>query len=184
MRTIYTFAAILISFLLPTTSCNKDDAKLDDTPPILSYTPVAISTINSFIAFGTDLSATQKNPAFEYFVNSDSVRVRATSAGKVERIFLNDNFPDYEIWIMPFSNSVYRIIYDHVASVLVKEGTTIKAGETIGTVGTGNRTELQINKIVNKSELAYCPFNFGTIEFIEAHKMINTTWCLQDTVVP
>ncbi|HNF10559.1 MAG TPA: hypothetical protein PLC44_03520 [Saprospiraceae bacterium] len=177
-------AVILISSILINTSCHKDDVKQDETPPILSCTPVALSTVSSFIAFGADLSATQKNPAFEYLVNSDSVHVRISSSGKVERIFLNDNFADYEIWIMPFSNSVYRIIYDHVTGVSVKEGVILNAGEIIGTVGIGNRTELQINKVINKSELAYCPFNFGTKEFIEAHKLISTSWCLQDTVVP
>ena len=85
-------AVILISSILINTSCHKDDVKQDETPPILSCTPVALSTVSSFIAFGADLSATQKNPAFEYLVNSDSVHVRISSSGKVERIFLNDNF--------------------------------------------------------------------------------------------
>jgi len=55
----------------------------------------------------------------------------------------------------------------------------------LGTVGVENRTELQINKkISHNNELSYCPFDFGTIVFIQQHKAFAETWWLSDTVVP
>ena len=170
-------AAILVS-------CNKNDNGSDETAPVLSVPPVEISAVTSFIPFGADLTPTQKNPAFEYFVRDGNEPVRASTAGYVDRVFLNDNFPDYEIWIKLSSGSVYRMIYDHVSNLKVKEGSKILAGDTLGTVGDGRRTELQINKISENKELAYCPFKFGTAVFIQKHKAFSENWCLVDTVVP
>lgn len=98
---------------------------------------------------------------------------------------LNDNFPDYEIWIKTSSNSAYKIIYDHILDLNVITGDKINAGDIIGKVGDKNRTELQINKTEkNRKELSYCPFDFGTNEFISLHKSFTEIWCLSDIVVP
>ncbi|HNW56898.1 MAG TPA: M23 family metallopeptidase [Bacteroidales bacterium] len=176
---------VILIFMMAVSGCKKNNDKPDETPPVFSVTPVDISTVTSFIAFGADLSATQKNPAFEYVVNNSSVQVRSVCRGYIEDIRLNDNFPDYEIWIKTSSNSVYRLIYDHVLNLTVSKGDDVEAGEVLGVVGTGNRTELQINKIGdNNEELSYCPFDFGTSDFIRLHKDLSQTWCLTGTVVP
>jgi hypothetical protein len=177
--------SLLVIIALFTSSCKKNEEKPDETPPVLSVTPVDITTVTSIIAFGADLSPDQKNPAFEYYVNNSSVQVRAVCKGYIEDIRLNDNFPDYEVWIKMTSNSVYRIIYDHVLDLEISKGDKVDAGDILGIVGTGSRTELQINKIgSNNDELSYCPFDFGTDEFIRQHKTFIETWCLIDTVVP
>ncbi len=174
---------VILFLLIP--CCKKEEKKPDETPPVLSVTPVDISTVISRIAFGADLTPTQKNPAFEYNINNSSVEVRSVCKGTIERTFLNDNFPDYEIWVKQSSNSVWTIIYDHVLSLQISKGDKVNPGDILGIVGEGNRTELQINKISgNNNELSYCPFNFGTSEFIEEHKNFTEDWCLEDTVVP
>lgn len=184
---LYKYQAILviIVFILITYKCKKNDEKPDETPPVLSVTPVDISSIISIIAFGADLSSVQKNPAFEYIVNNSSGQVRSVCKGYIEEIRLNDNFPDYEVWIRISSNSVYRIIYDHVLNLNISKDDKVNPGDNLGIVGTGSRTELQINKIgTNNEEVSYCPFDFGTSEFIQQHKIFTETWCLADIVIP
>jgi hypothetical protein len=174
----------ILIIILITSGCKKNDEKSDETPPVLSVMPVDISTVTSIIAFGDDLTPLQKNPAFEYRVNNSTVQVRSACKGYVEEIRLNDNFPDYEVWIKMSSNSVWTIIYDHVLNLTISKDDNVNPGDILGIVGTGNRTELQINKIINYEELSFCPFDFGTSEFIQQHKIFTDTWCLTDTVIP
>lgn len=182
---IYQRITIILVLLLIISSCKKKEDKRDETPPVLSVTPVDISTVTSIIAFGADLTPDQKNPAFEYRLNNSDCHVRSVCKGYIERVMLNDNFPDYEVWIKMAANSAWRIIYDHVLNLGFSEGKNVVAGDTLGVVGTGNRTELQINKIVQDNrELSFCPFDFGTSEFIQQHKAFTEIWCLADTVVP
>jgi hypothetical protein len=181
----YQVIPVIIIFILITSACKKNDEIPDETPPVLSVTPVDISSVMSIIAFGADLTPVQKNPAFEYIVNNSSGQVRSVCKGYIEEIRLNDNFPDYEVWIKMSSNSVYRIIYDHVLNLNISKDDKVNPGDIFGIVGTGNRTELQINKIgTNNEELSYCPFDFGTSEFIQQHKTFTETWCLTETVIP
>jgi len=181
----YLVIQVIIIFFVVTSACKKNDEKPDLTPPVLSVTPVDISTVTSAIVFGADLTIDQKNPAFEYIVNNSTVQVRSACKGYIEDIRLNDNFPDYEVWIKITSNSVYRIIYDHVLNLTVSKDDEVNTGDILGIVGTGNRTELQINKTGNNNEeLSYCPFDFGTSEFIQQHKTFTENWCLTGTVKP
>jgi len=173
---------LLLTLTLP--FCKKKEQKPDETPPVLSVTPVDISTVVSVIVFGADLSVSQKNPAFEYSVNNSAVQVRSVCKGYIDDIRLNDNFPDYEVWVKTSSNSVWKIIYDHILDTEISKGDPVNAGDILGVVGTGNRTELQINKEASNKELSYCPFDFGTSEFIQQHKTFTENWCLTGTVVP
>ncbi len=181
--------AILAVMFVSIAACSwfddeKDEPELDQTPPVLSIAPVDISTIVSVIQFGADLTPTQKNPAFEYVVNSADVNVVASCGGVVEKVALNDVFADYEVWVKVSANSAWKLIYDHVKNVSVSEGQSITAGTVLGKVGEGNRTELQINKRDGSNELSYCPFNYATTDFINAHKAFMEIWCLLDTVQP
>jgi len=181
----YQIIPVILILILITSACKKRDEKPDETPPVLSVTPVDISTVTSIIAFGTDLTPLQKNPAFEYIVNNSTVQVRSACKGYIEEIRLNDNFPDYEVWIKISPNSAWKIIYDHILNLNISKDDNVNQGDILGIVGTGNRTELQINKTINKNEeLSFCPFNFGTSEFIQQHKIFTETWCLTDTVIP
>ncbi len=179
---------IIEAFLLSaaiTAACSKKEEKPDITPPVLSETPVEITSVTSFIPFGADLSAVQKNPAFEYRLTSAEVQVRSVCSGYIDRIMMNDNFPDYEIWVKTSSNSIWKIIYDHVLNLKVTKDQKLSPGDILGDVGTGNRTELQINKsISHNKELSYCPFDFATNDFINKHKAFTGIWCLTDTVNP
>lgn len=113
------------------------------------------------------------------------MQVRSACKGYIEDIRLNDNTPDYEVWIKMSSNSVWKIIYDHVLNLNISKDDNVNPGDILGTVGTENRTELQINKINNNNEeLSFCPFDFGTSEFIQQHKTFTEAWCLTDTVIP
>jgi hypothetical protein len=181
----YQIVPWFLIIILIISGCKKNDEKSDETPPVLSVLPVDISTVTSIIAFGADLTPAQKNPAFEYRVNNSTVQVRSACKGYIEEIRLNDNFPDYEVWIKMSSNSIWRIIYDHVLNLNISKNDNVNPGDILGTVGIENRTELQINKnIKNNEELSFCPFDFGTSEFIQQHKLFTETWCLTDTVIP
>jgi hypothetical protein len=179
----YLLYFMIATLIVIAAHCDKED-KLDETRPVFSITPVDITTVTYIIQFGADLTATQKNPAFEYYVNNSNVQVRSVCQGYVEDIRLNDNFPDYEVWIKPSTKSVWRIIYDHVLNLNISDGDDVNPGDILGIVGEGNRTELQINKISDKSELSYCPFDFGTSDFIQQHKAYTEDWCIEETVVP
>ena len=180
----YKLIPVVLIFVLIIYACNKND-KPDETPPVLSVTPVDISYVTSIIAFGADLTLTQKNPAFEYIVNSSEVNVRSVCKGYIEEIRLNDNFNDYEVWVKTSSNSIFRIIYDHVLNLNISKNNIVNPGDVLGVVGEGNRTELQINKTNGgNGDLSYCPFDFATSDFIQQHQAFTDTWCLTGTVVP
>ncbi len=179
MKPRYLILFFTIVLLLAIASCTEEEV-YDETPPVLSVTPVDIPTVMFIIAFGDDLSPDQKSGAFEYYVNDSAVQVRASCGGIVDTIFLNDNFPDYEVWIKTSSNNIYYIEYDHVLNLAVTEGEEVTAGAVLGTVGTGNRTELMVCRY--HPDVAYCPFNFATEEFIQQHKSFTENWCLEDTI--
>jgi len=162
-------------------NCSK---KIDETPPVLSVVPVDLSHLTDYIAFGGELSPNRYSPAFEYYLDNESAKVFSCCDGTVDRIMLNDNFPDYEVFIEPFPNSKWLVIYDHVKEVNFSAGDQVKAGDVLGIVGVGNRTELQINDNGNNKELSLCPFNFGTENFIQKHTNYTENWCLKESVVP
>lgn len=164
-------------------SCNsKDD--LDTTPPILSVVPIDLSKITHVIAFGEDLSVTQKNPAFEYVVDNASENVISCMDGYINNIIENTSFSDVEIHIKPSQNSEWIIIYDHVKNVVLTKDDFVNAGDILGLVGEGNRVELQINQGDGASAISHCPFNYATTKFISQHLVVLDTWCYFDTVLP
>ena len=134
-------------------ACKKE--KEDTTPPVLSVPFVNTALTNRFIPFGETLGPTSINPAFEIILTDSSQQVVASCAGKINWIRLNDNSPDYEMEIVTSGNSVYRIYYDHIENPVVTEGETIAAGDILGTIGVGGRTELQIND--TRTNKAICP---------------------------
>ena len=164
-------------------SCESGESP-DPSPPILSIVPVAIDQTVAIIPFGEDLTPNQKNPAFEYILNSDTIEVIASANGVVTKILNNQGVADFEIHIKPTQSSKWTLIYDHVLEVTVVEGETIEAGDILGKVGVGNRTELQLNSGSGEATLSNCPMDFGTESFVNLHFDYFETWCLTTTVIP
>lgn len=179
MQKLHCLAYCLFPLAFIQFSCDKNDG-VDDMPPVLSITPIDINSVAHVIPFGEDLSAAQKNPAFEYIVDNANEEVKSCSSGYVDKIIENDGFSDFEIHIKPSSGSEWIIIYDHVKNISLLKGDKVEPETLLGIVGDGNRTELQINK----NELAYCPLQFRTNEFIQLHNTVSDNWCLLETVVP
>ncbi|SEK81481.1 Peptidase family M23 [Aquimarina amphilecti] len=162
-------------------SCSDDDLLIDQTPPSFTVTQIPMDRVSSFIAFGESLTPTQQNPAIEYFTNQSDIEVRAVSDGVVEDIRMNINIEDFEVWIKPSNNSNWLIIYDHVLDINISVGDQVDAGQIIGVIGIGNRTELQVNDDQN---IARCPLQFGTENFVQQHINFSEEWCTAETVIP
>ncbi|WP_299246910.1 hypothetical protein [uncultured Aquimarina sp.] len=165
-------------------SCSDDDIFIDQTPPSFTITPIAIDQVSSFIAFGESLTPAQQNPAIEYFTSQSNIQLLSVSDGIVEDIRMNANIEDFEIWIKPNDNSSWLIIYDHVLDLNISLGDQVSAGQILGNIGIGNRTELQVNRINDSNDVAYCPLNFGTENFVEQHTDFFENWCVAETVIP
>ncbi len=194
-----------------------DNPPPDDPPPIFSVAPVDITyqpgtgrygvvDPNSpmMLPFGAILETEVLSPAIEYFtrLNAD---VRASAGGDVVGVNRNPApQTDFEIHIKPFAQSRYLVVYDHIKNPTIAQGDRINAGTILGKIGdwdhdTG-RIELQINVTQeDRSELSFCPTNFGTAVFNSQHEALlraaNTVrvdtgrdpWpavCLVETMVP
>lgn len=194
-----------------------DNPPPDDPPPIFSVAPVDITyqpgtgrygvvDPNSpmMLPFGAILETGVLSPAIEYFTifNTD---VRASAEGIVVSIRPNSGSrADFEIHIKPFAQSRYLVVYDHIKTPTIAQGDRINAGTILGKIGdwdhdTG-RIELQINVTQeDRSELSFCPTNFGTADFNSKHEALlraanvvrvdagRDPWpavCLVETVVP
>lgn len=171
-------SAACLPVLLLAAACYEEEANtppehsvpiVDTTPPVLSVPFVDTSLTTKFIAFGAELGPGRYNPAYEIEVSNEDADVLASSDGVVERVAYNGGGlgqNDYEIFVRPSKNSAYLIIYDHVTKVQVSEGDSVSAGDKLGTVGDGGRTELQINDETDGDRtISPCPREYGTEEF-------------------
>lgn len=203
MKNILVIALILIFLAAP--SCEKDNQpevetfwaseKLDETPPIFSSLPLDLNTVIGLISFGGNLPET-KNPTFEYYTNSSAVKIKAVCGGTVTKVTFNDRFEDYSITIKQKANSSWSIIYDHIKNLIPKAGDVLVAGAELGTMGTGDRVELQINKTVHGiADISVCPLMFGDPAFNDGHNTMRlrlaqqypgyyTNLCLETIVTP
>lgn len=198
MRTI--LAVFMILLLVP--SCEKDEGtqnelfwsneKLDQSQPLLSELPMDLTKVIAVIAFGADMPEVY-NPTFEYYTTTSDVRIRAVCSGTVIRKTFNERFQDYSIVLLPKPNSAWTIIYDHILNCPAKVGDAIVAGAEIGSIGTGNRIELQVNKVVTgSSEISVCPLMVAGPAFIIAHNELlqrilqgqqySFGWCIKTIV--
>ena len=198
MRTIL---AVFI-FLLLVPSCEKDEGtqnetfwtieKLDQSQPVLSELPLDLTKVYAVIAFGAELPEVH-NPTFEYYTLTSDVKIKAVCSGTIIRITFNERFQDYSIALLPKPNSAWTIIYDHLLNCPANVGDAIVAGAEIGSIGTGNRVELQVNKVVTgSSEISVCPLMVAGPSFIIAHnellqrllegKQYSFGWCIKTIV--
>lgn len=171
---------ILIVFIT-VIGCRNDNFLLDSTPPLFTIPPIPIAQVSSFIPFGQFLTPTQQNPAIEYFGNQSDIPVVSVSEGIVVDVRRNPTIDDFEIWIKPSNNATWLIIYDHVVEVTISKGDQVQTGSLLGTIGLGNRVELQVNDDQN---IAHCPLQFGTSSFIQQHMNLYEEWCVEETVTP
>lgn len=182
IKSIRCLSFLLTGLSVLSISCNKND--IDTSSPQLNVIPVDFSKLESSIAFGQDLSADQKSPAFEYILDNANEEVISCTDGYIDQILDNDGFSDVEIHIKPSLNSEWTIIYDHVKNISFSQGDFIEAGTSLGKVGDGNRTELQLNQGNGKHAIAHCPLDFSTTAFTNAHLNFKEEWCLTKTVTP
>lgn len=143
--------------------------------------PVDIELLKTKVSFWEKLSSNILSPAIEYWTN-ENVDIKAICTWSIISISKNTNFDDSEIWIKCDLNKDYIVIYDHVTDINIKKWSQIKAWSIIWKIWEWNRTELQINSAYKN--LSYCPLNFWTQYFQETHKIFDSKWCLQETVVP
>lgn len=171
---------ILMIFIIAI-GCRDDDFLLDSTPPSFAIPAIPIDQVSSCIPFGQFLTPTQQNPAIEYFGNQSDISVVSVSEGIVVDVRMNPTIDDFEIWIKPSNNATWLIIYDHVVEVAISKGDHVQVGALLGTIGLGNRVELQVNDDHN---VAHCPLQFGTPNFIQQHTNLYEEWCVEETVIP
>ena len=182
MKNVTLIILFLLFFVAP--ACEKDEKpqadlfweteSTDETPPSLSVLPLDLSTVTGLISFGNNLPET-KNPTLEYYTNSPDVVLKAVCGGTISKVTLNSNpaVPDYSIFIKHKANSSWTVIYDHIKNPAVKVGDVVVAGANLGTVGVGNRVELQINKMVyGNADISVCPLLVATQSFIDGHNIL------------
>ena len=186
-------------------SCDK--TKTDATPPIFSVPFVDPDKVVSFVGFGSDFHDGTFCPNYEVTVNGLDVEVFSASAGTIKRIDSNrEKDPhnpaqdDFEIGVVPFKNSRYMIIYDHVKNLPpnIVVGAKLQPGDLLGNVGYWSmgigRTEFQVNKYSDYrhrgAELSICPEKFGTEAFNDAMRVahakgpISPYVCMRETAIP
>jgi hypothetical protein len=168
--------------------------KPDETPPVLSVPMIDLRHVVEFLPFGVALPGSGViNPTYEMRTDINTLDVVAVSPGVVVAIRGNPLI-NAEIEIRPVQNSVYSIIYDHVRESTIAVGSAVQPGTRLGRIGpwtgTQGRTELQINRDGSPT-LAYCPVQFGTAEFNQAHAAAfaaagkgATEICVRPTVIP
>ena len=182
MKNVTLIILFLLFFVAP--ACEKDEKpqadlfweteSTDETPPSLSVLPLDLSTVTGLISFGNNLPET-KNPTLEYYTNSPDVVLKAVCGGTISKVTLNSNpaVPDYSIFIKHKANSSWTVIYDHIKNPAVKAGDVVVAGANLGTVGVGNRVELQINKMVyGIAAISVCTLLVATQSFIDGHNIL------------
>ena len=182
MKNVSLLILVLLFFVAP--ACEKDEESnvdlfwetenADETPPVLSVLPLDLNTVTGLISFGSNLPET-KNPTLEYYTNSPDVVLKAVCGGTISTVALNSNpaVADYSISIKHIANSSWTIIYDHVKNLTAKVGDVVAAGAILGTVGTGNRVELQINKMVHgNADISVCPLLVASQPFIDGHNIL------------
>jgi len=175
--------------------------------PVFSVPIVAIPSVSEnaarlpeaqfhMIGFGQDLDIPAKSPrlspALEYYTRDALAQVKAPCRLILTRIMDNEEgVGDLELEFRPADDSAYFIYLDHVRDLTVEEGETVEAGETLGLAGVAPeyRVELQVNFVrrVDEATLStthYCPLDYGTAAFIEAHEAfaVLEEWKLADEI--
>lgn len=120
--------------------------------------------LKGFYPFGDKLGGkedTRLNPTFEFSSLKEGSKVISAIDGIVAFIKEQPDTGDSEVFIQPKDNSMWTVGYDHISSVAVKKGDSIKAGAVIGDpTPQGNgalRFEIQVNKDQSGVTTHVCP---------------------------
>lgn len=186
---IFLTLATIVSCGGSTDNSNNNNNDDSDAEPVLynlgidfdDFDFASLGERNPLIAFGDELTATQDNPTFEYYLTSDATIISPVN-GTVTEITEREDSSDYSIVIIPTDATSWWIILDHVLNVAVAEGDVVSAGDSLGTAGTWEdaigRTELQV--LNNDDGLSYCPTGLldSSVETEEQNNITNLiqTW--------
>ena len=164
-KLIFLFLSFLIVLMTP--SCKGEEPAVEPEPyypPMFNQSVVDLSKVINVKPYGETVSLRVRRSAMRYIVSDALVQVKSVSVGIVDSVAYNSdpNYVDYRIRIRASKNSLWYIIYNHVAQVKVKTGDIVVAGTVLGSVGTGNLVDLQANKISFESsgvkyESTVCP---------------------------
>lgn len=179
---------LLLSFLfllaLAGNSCKREvpaGEPESHNPPMLNLSVVDLNKVVEVKAYGDIIEPRIKRSAIRYFVNDDLAQVKSVSVGVVDSVVFNSdpNYVDYRVRIRAFKNSLWYVVYNHVALVKVKVGDPVVAGTVLGSVGTGDLVDLQVNKIVYESsgikyESTVCPSSLFHSTVMAAHDQMAT----------
>lgn len=175
------FLLLLISISY---SCNREappDEPESHNPPMFNLSVVDLYKVIEVKAYGDIIEPRIKRSAIRYLVNDALAQVKSVSVGIVDSVVFNSdpNYTDYRVRIRPFKNSLWYVVYNHVAQVKVKVGDPVAAGAVLGSVGTGDLVDLQVNKIVYESsgikyESTVCPSSLFHSSVMTAHDQMAT----------
>jgi len=164
-KLIFLFLSVLIVIMAP--SCKGEEPAVEPEPyypPMLNQSVVDLSKVINVKPYGETVATRVRRSAIRYIVSDALAEVKSVSVGIVDSVAYNSdpNYVDYRIRIRASKNSLWYVIYNHVAQVKVKTGDIVVAGTVLGSVGTGNLVDLQANKISFESsgvkyESTVCP---------------------------
>jgi len=149
-------------------------------PPLLTHVPVPMERVIGSVPFGTPMY-----PGFsdgiDYWMDGPDVAVRASAAGVVSSIDALDDGHQFAVTTSPRRKSWWSIQYNPVADVRVNEGDWVEAGDVIGFVGRFGvpawGTGISVRRAHNGEAIAYCPFDYASLDFVLAHQTVTNDWC-------
>jgi len=164
-KLIFLFLSVLIVLITP--SCKEEEPAFEPEPyypPMFNQSVVDLGKVINIKPYGETIALRIRRSAIRYIVSDALAQVKSVSVGIVDSVAYNSNpnYVDYRIRIRASKNSLWYIIYNHVAQVKVKAGDIVVAGTVLGSVGTGNLVDLQTNKVTFESsgvnyESTVCP---------------------------
>jgi len=164
-KLIFLFLSVLIVIMVA--SCKEEEPAVEPEPyypPMLNQSVVDLSKVINVKPYGETIALRIRRSSIRYIVSDALAEVKSVSVGIVDSVAYNSdpNYVDYRIRIRASKNSLWYVIYNHVAQVKVKAGDIVVAGTVLGSVGTGNLVDLQANKISFESsgvkyESTVCP---------------------------
>lgn len=165
-------------------SCNREVSPAEPeshNPPMFNLSVVDLTKVVEVKSYGETIGLRIKRSAIRYLVNDALAEVKSVSVGIVDSVVFNSDphYTDYRVRIRPFKNSLWYVVYNHVAEVKVKVGDPVAAGTVLGRVGTGDLVDLQVNKIVYESagvkyESTVCPSTLFHNSVMTAHDQMAT----------
>lgn len=140
--------------------------------------------LKGFYIFGDKLEGGRTNPNFEFASLQEGTEVISAIDGVVTFIREQAESGDTEVFVQPKEGSAWTIGYDHLISLKVAKGDTVKAGDVLGMPARQNngalRFEIQINKDAGGKTTHYCPSTLLTSDtrdkLLADLKSMQTKW--------